>query len=51
MKRARIFVAAVLMALPVVGATAAPAQACGNQNPACRTINWVCDLVAGPCIP
>jgi hypothetical protein len=39
MKRARILVVAVVMAVPVVGA-ATPAQAC--MGPVCDAINYVC---------
>lgn len=47
MKRARLLLVGVLLAVPVLGA--APAHACSGGI--CDTINRICDKVAGPCIP
>ncbi|MDQ4126240.1 MAG: hypothetical protein M3134_11685 [Actinomycetota bacterium] len=46
--KVRALLVGVLLAVPVLGA-AGPAQACSGGI--CDTINWVCDKVAGPCIP
>jgi hypothetical protein len=48
--KVKVMVAAGVMAVPVLGVAAAPAHACGG-NRVCDTINKVCDLVVGPCIP
>ena len=40
MRKLRILVVAVVMAVPVVGATATPAQACMGE--VCDAINFVC---------
>ena len=47
MKRTRVLLVGILLAVPVVGA--APAKACSGGI--CDTINRICDKVAGPCIP
>lgn len=49
MNKVKVMAVAALMAVPVLG-TAGPAHACSG-NRVCDTINWVCDRVAGPCIP
>lgn len=48
--KVKVMVAAAVMAVPVLGVAAAPAHACSG-NRVCDTINRVCDLVLGPCIP
>jgi type IV secretory pathway VirB2 component (pilin) len=40
---------AVVVALPLAATAAAPAHA--RTGKVCDTINWVCDKVAGPCLP
>ncbi len=50
MRKVRVWVVAVVLAFPIAGMSAAPAHAC-TGNKVCDTINWVCDQVAGPCIP
>lgn len=47
MKRMRVLLVGILLAVPVIGA--APAHACSGGI--CDTINRICDTVAGPCIP
>ena len=43
MRKVRILAVAALMSLPLVGATATPAQAC--MGPICDAINFVCGTV------
>jgi hypothetical protein len=50
MRTTRVWVAAAMLALPLAVTSAAPAHACAG-NKVCDTVNWVCDQVAGPCIP
>lgn len=47
MKRARVLLVGVLLAVPVIGAS--PAHACVGR--VCDAINRVCDAVADPCLP